>query len=68
MRVYVPLFNEGTPVWRPVDAEHLGDDRYRIVQEKPKDEDWPVASGQIVQCTPHRFADGTVGLVVTVPS
>jgi hypothetical protein len=67
MRIYVPLLNEGTPVWRPVEAEHLGDDRYRIMQEQPKDEDWPVASGQVVRCTPHRFADGVVGLIAVIP-
>jgi hypothetical protein len=68
VQIFVPLLNEGTNVWRPVEAEHLGDDRYRIMQEQPEDEDWPVALGQIVQCTPHRFADGAVGLVAMIPS
>ena len=68
MRIYLPLLNEGTDVWCPVEAEQLGDNQYRIVQEQPEDEDWPVASGQIVQCTPHRFADGAVGPVAVIPS
>jgi len=67
MRIYVPLLNEGTDVWRPVEAEHVGDDRYRIIQEQSQDEDWPVARGDIVKCESHRFADGTFHLVVICP-
>jgi hypothetical protein len=68
MQIFVPLLNERTNVWRPVEAEHLGDDRYRIMQEQPDGEDRPVASGQVVRCSPHRFADGAVGLVAMIPS
>lgn len=66
MRIYLPLLNEGTDVWRLVEAVHLRDDEYRIVQKQPDGEDWPVACGQIVRCNPHRFADGAVGLVAVI--
>jgi hypothetical protein len=68
VQIFVPLLNEGTNVWRPVEAEHLGDDRYRIIQEQPEDEEWLVASGQTVQCTPFRFSDGAEGLAAMIPS
>ena len=29
--IYVALLNEGTPVWRPVDAELIEDNQYRTI-------------------------------------
>jgi hypothetical protein len=34
-QIYVSLLDEGTDVWRPVAAEHIRDDIYRIVGEIP---------------------------------
>jgi hypothetical protein len=34
--IYVELLEEGTPCWRPVDAEYLGNELYRIVGENRK--------------------------------
>jgi hypothetical protein len=68
MQIYLPLLNEGTDVWRPVEAEHLGGDLYRIAQEPPADEEWPVRSGDIVRCKRKKFAGGDIGLAVAVPT
>lgn len=48
--VYVKLLDEDVDVWRPVLAEHLDGDRYRLVGETPEDEVWPFATGDIVNC------------------
>jgi hypothetical protein len=62
--IYIPLRNEGTDCWRPIEAEQVGSDTYRIVGSKPEDEDWPVASGEVVRCELRHFADGFEGLAV----
>ncbi len=67
MVVYLPLLNEGKPCWRPVEAERVEKDSYRILGNKPADEQWPVAKGDIVHCELRRFADGYEGLVVILP-
>ena len=46
--IFVPLLNEGTPVWRPAKGEPLGNGRYRLYGEVPDDEEWAFAPGAIV--------------------
>ena len=48
--VYVAILNEGIDVWRPVQAEHVADDLYRLIGEQPDDEAWPFAIGDVVRC------------------
>jgi len=48
--VYVTLLDEGVDVWRPVQAEHLGGDLYRLTGERPDDEVWPFSPGDVVRC------------------
>jgi hypothetical protein len=48
--IYLELQNEGTDVWRPVEAEPMGGNRYKIISDRPEDEDWPVGRDQIVEC------------------
>lgn len=50
--IYVYLLDEGTDVWRPVEAEELGNNRYRIISKnnKPEDEKWEFMTGDIVRC------------------
>jgi hypothetical protein len=50
LTIYIPLQGEGTEVWRPVEAEHVGDDRYRILSLQPSDEIWPFSLNEIVRC------------------
>lgn len=48
MIIYMPLLDEGTDVWRPVTAEHLGNGKYRVTTRTPGDEMWRYQSGAIV--------------------
>ena len=58
--IYLYLLNEGTDVWRPVEAQHLGEDRYRILSEneEPDDEEWQFPSGAVVRCRQQRLSGG----------
>jgi hypothetical protein len=38
--VYIALLDEGVDVWRPVNAEHVGGDLYRLTGEIPDGEVW----------------------------
>jgi hypothetical protein len=48
--IYMPLVNEGTDVWRPVEAAHVGPDSYLVEGDVPDDEEWMFAPGSIVRC------------------
>ena len=57
--IYVALLDEGTPVWRPVAADRIADDRYLIVGVcDTDDETWQFSPGSVVRCEMHEFADG----------
>lgn len=60
--IYMPLLNEGTEVWRPVEASHLKGDTYRVEGPVPEDEEWAFAPGTLVCCEPKTFSDGENGL------
>ena len=51
-QIYVYLEGEGTDVWRPVEADHLGGDTYRITSESNDrdDEHWRFSPGDLVRC------------------
>ena len=53
MMIYVYLLDENIDTWRPVEAEHLGGDRYRItsVNASPEDEHWQFNNGDVVRCS-----------------
>ena len=59
--IYVALLDEGTDVWRPVEAEPEGP-FYRIVGSVPEAETWAFDPGSLVRCEPREFADGS-GLI-----
>lgn len=57
--IYVSLLDEAIDVWRPVQAEHLRGDVYRII-EQPYDrelEHWQFEPGEIVVCKNIALAD-----------
>ncbi len=62
--IYVALLNEGTDVWRPVNAEALGHNVFRIDPQTkiPDDEQWQFGPGETVRCRERRFDSGS-GLV-----
>jgi hypothetical protein len=59
--IYVRLLNEEVDVWRPVTAEALGGERYRIISENtdPEDEKWEFETGNVVHCVEKKLMDGT---------
>jgi len=59
--IYIRLLDEGVDVWRPVKAEVLGGERYRIISENtdPEDEKWEFKTGEVVHCTGKELMDGT---------
>jgi hypothetical protein len=61
--IYVELMEEGTPCWRPVDAEYLGNEPYRIVGKKQEDESWAFSEGDVVKCKLKAFQEGSPKLV-----
>ncbi len=51
----MPLLNEGTDVWRPVDVTPLKNGTYQIIGPMPDDEQWAFAPGSIVTSRPKCF-------------
>jgi len=64
--IYVALLDEGTDVWRPVEAEELHDGIFRIVSRnsKPDDERWEFSSGSVVRCERRQLSEGAVLVAV----
>jgi len=63
--IYIALANEGTPVWRPIEAKKLEENLYEIPIDVvvPKDEEWEFKPGTKVKCKEKAFSDGKIGLV-----
>lgn len=51
-RIYVALLDEGTPCWRPVEAERVGETVYLILDQHydREDERWQFEPGDAVEC------------------
>jgi hypothetical protein len=67
--VYVHLLDEGTPVWRPVDAVARAEDVYELapsVLPDLDDEHWEFAPGDWVRCVPRVFTDSGATELVAV--
>ena len=62
-QVYVALVDEAVECWRPVDAEYLGKDQYRLSGQVPDGEVWAFQPGETVKCRERTFQDGASGLV-----
>lgn len=58
--IHVYLLNEGTDVWRPVEAIPLGDGIYKIPRDTqtPEDEDWEFSPGMSVRCSLRTLSGG----------
>lgn len=52
IKIYIYLEEEGTDVWRPVDARRIGGDIYFIQEDNvvPSDEIWQFKPGTMVHC------------------
>lgn len=53
--IYIELLEEGTPCWRPVESEYLGNELYRIIGVKPDDEVWAFSIGDVLKCKMKTF-------------
>jgi len=51
--------SEGTECWRPVEAQHVEGDRYRIVGTPPDGERWAFPSGCVLRCN-RQLLHGTI--------
>jgi hypothetical protein len=58
--IYMYLLDEGTEVWRPVGAKHLGGDRYQVISKNPDpdDEKWEFSTGDVVRCKVRPLSGG----------
>jgi hypothetical protein len=56
--IYLNLMGEGLACLRPVQAEHMGKDYYRIVETVPEGEAWEFQPGQIVRCQKKNLSSG----------
>lgn len=57
--IYVSLLNEGINVWRPVKAEMIGPDLFRLLGPMPESELWQFPPNTVVRCVEREFSDGT---------
>ena len=60
--LYMPLEAEGTEVWVPIEADPVGDGRFRVRGPMPTDQRWRFSPGTIVVAQNRRFADDSEGL------
>jgi hypothetical protein len=59
----MPLQDEGTDVWRPVQVRPLEGAVYRVEGMMPPDERWEYPPGSIIQLKWKRFSDGQQRLI-----
>ena len=60
--IYVYLSDEGTDVWAPIDAEHIGPDLYRIIGLRGEDK-MKFKVGDTVRCRREHLSDGEYPVV-----
>ncbi len=51
--IYIPLLNEGTPVFRPAGGLRLGKNMFKVLATEeydPEDEEWEFPPETIVRC------------------
>jgi hypothetical protein len=56
--IYMPLLNEGTDVWRPVEAMKITALGYMVTQPQPAEEEWAFQPGYILRCEERQLSDG----------
>ncbi len=65
--IYVKLLDEGIDVWRPVEAEKISEDVYRLVETHDETEVWEFETGSVVRVEARALASGksivAVGIV-----
>jgi hypothetical protein len=66
--IYMQVLNEGTNVWRPVQATAVTSDTYRVEGNMPTYEDWAFAPNSLVHCRRTSFIDGRERMTVVGPA
>lgn len=56
--IYMPLLDEDVEVWRPVQAQRIAKDVYKVTGEVPEDEQWLFLPGSKVRCADQRLSGG----------
>ncbi len=56
--IYIELLEEGTVVYRPVDAVKLDQNIFKIIGIRSDDEVWSFQTNDIVQCEFKELNDG----------
>ena len=56
--IHIALLDDGTDVWRPVEAERLADGRYKVLGPVPEGELWQFPPGSIVSVQLKRLSGG----------
>lgn len=56
--IYVKMSDEGTDVWRPVAAEKLTEDVFRLVGAHDDTEEWEFPTGSIVRVRNRKLSSG----------
>ena len=62
--VFVPLLDEGTTIWRPVEAENVAPDIFRLLGNVPDGERWQFQPGENVRCELRLIQDGPALIAV----
>ena len=66
--IYMPLLNEGTEVWAPVQAERIGSGGFRVLGPMPDDQEWTFPPDAVVEVQPRTFGDGRWEIVAVAIS
>jgi hypothetical protein len=66
--VYVRLLDEGTDVWRPVQARRLNGQNVLLLGKPEAGEIWEFPSGAAVVCERREFDDGAGEVAVRLAS
>ena len=61
--ILMPLLNEGTTVFRPVEAHQLSGEIFLILGSVPEDEEWAFQPGTKVRCVTRKDGSGAMDLV-----
>jgi hypothetical protein len=58
--IYVQILDEGTPVYRPVEADFVAHGIYRLKESRSYDSDecWEFPPGSLVKCEERTLQDG----------
>jgi hypothetical protein len=61
-QIYIALLDEGVDVWRPVQAERLSDNTYRILSQHydRSVEAWQFEPGDVVLCEMVQSSEGRI--------